>query len=135
MEPRHTVNVCLGVIAANLLDTSSQPGTILSQKCNGMWNYNIVMKKRVEDKPRYEYLRLGLSSLANHMKENGVSNMTFPLTPDTCVIAELKWNAARTIIKNIFYNESVSITSTDENKLYYSNVSSTPFLDIYENKL
>ena len=129
-----------GVIALNV--NNIEPGEMIAEKTRGNnYTYKLVIKKNKEGQPTYENLRKSLVLMLKHMKENNIKEVVFPLKPDSCIIRELSWNAVRTLIKNVFIEESVrivayndSLTQIPSKEKMISNVSETPFLDIFECK-
>lgn len=134
-------NLACGVIGSNL--NNVEPGDMIPHKNhqNNTFIFNLVIKKNKEDQPSYENLRKSLVLMLQHMKENDVRKVVFPLNPDSCIIQELSWNAVRTLIKNVFYEESIHIVAYNtslrhlpSNENVISNARGTPFLDIFEGK-
>ena len=100
-----------------------------------------VLKKNENDSATYENLRTSLVSMLQHMKDHQITKIVFPLKEDSCIIRELSWNAVRTLIKNVFYDENIHITAYNnslhplpEMENVTKNSIDTPFLDILEGK-
>ena len=141
-------NIACGVAASN--HTNVEPGEMLPKKnrihseSKKYYIYNLVLKKNECDQASYENLRKSLILMRQHMKERNIEKVTFPLKTDSCILRELSWNAVRTLIKNVFYEESVKITVYNDNlrplppvemgEKQEKVVIKTPFLDIFEGK-
>ena len=137
---KHTV-VC-GVIASK--HNNVELGQMIAKKTyesNNKYRYNLVLKKNENDSATYENLRMSLVSMLQHMKDHQITKIVFPLKEDSCIIRELSWNAVRTLIKNVFYDENIHITAYNnslhplpEMENVTENSIDTPFLDILEGK-
>ena len=139
-------NIACGVIASNY--SNIEPGEMIPKKIRPSeskkyYVYNLVLKKNDRDQASYENLRKSLILMREHMKERRIEKVVLPLKTDSCIIRELSWNAVRTLIKNVFYDENVKITvydnlrplpPVDERKQGNNVPSKTPFLDIFEGK-
>ena len=140
-----TNNIANGVIASEF--NNAALGTMISKKrYNNNENtlvYNLVLKKSKSDQATYENLRKSLVQMLQHMKENKVEKVVFPLDSNSCIIrGSLSWNAVRTLMKNVLFEENVKIIVYNEslrpspiNDKIVSKLSTTPFLDILEGKL
>ena len=138
-------NIANGVIASEF--NNAALGTLIPKKrLNNNENtfiYNLVLKKSKSDQATYENLRKGLVLMLQHMKDNKVEKVVFPLDFDSCIIRKsLSWNAVRTLMKNVLFEENVKIIVYNEslrpspiNDKIVSKLSTTPFLDILEGKL
>ena len=140
-------NIACGVIASNY--SNIEPGEMIPKKIRPSeskryYVYNLVIKKNEQDQASYESLRKSLVLMREHMKERRIEKVVLPLKTDSCIIRELSWNAVRTLIKNVFYDENIKIIvyndslrplpPVDERKQRDNDVSKTPFLDIFEGK-
>jgi O-acetyl-ADP-ribose deacetylase (regulator of RNase III) len=70
--------------------------------------YNLVTKAKYSDKPTYESLRQSLESMRSHAIKNGVAEIAVPKIG--CGLDGLQWNAVRTLVKNVFLKDKISIT-------------------------
>ena len=142
-----TTNIACGVIASN--HSKVEPGEMIPKKnrpsdFKKYYIYNLVLKKNEQDQASYESLRKSLVLMREHMKERKIEKVSFPLKAESCIIRELSWNAVRTLIKNVFYEENTKITvyndnlrqipPVDERKKKDNIFSKTPFLDIFEKR-
>ncbi len=82
--------------------------------------YNLVTKEKYSDLPDYETLRLSLEEMKMHAVRNKVREIAMPKIG--CGLDGLQWNAVRTLVKNVFLRENISIKvyfldgSSDETK-------------------
>ena len=140
-----TNHIANGVIASEF--NNAALGTLIPKKRynndENTFVYNLVLQKSRSDQATYENLRKSLVLMLQHMKENKVEKVVFPLDSNACIIKRsLSWNAVRTLMKNVLFEENVKIIVYNESlsplhidDRIVSKLSTTPFLDILEGKL
>ena len=91
-----------------LKSSGARVGQVAVLKEKKRFIYNLVTKEVYSDKPTYETLRRSLEEMKEHALTHGVSSISMPLIG--CGLDGLSWPAVRTLMKNIFFRENISLT-------------------------
>ncbi len=83
-------------------------GGVATLKVGSRCVYNLVTKAKYSDKPTYESLRQSLEAMREHAGKNGVKEIAMPKIG--CGLDGLQWNAVRTLVKNVFLKDSITLT-------------------------
>ena len=70
--------------------------------------YNLVTKERYYGKPTYDTLRQSLEKMREHARRSGVTEICMPKIG--CGLDLLQWAAVRTLLENVFKEETIHIT-------------------------
>ena len=91
-----------------LKSSGARVGEVAVLKEKKRFIYNLVTKEIYSGKPTYETLRRSLEEMKDHARANGVSSISMPLIG--CGLDGLSWPAVRTLVKNVFLKENLTIT-------------------------
>ena len=91
-----------------LKSSGARVGEVAVLKEKKRFIYNLVTKEVYSGKPTYDTLRRSLEEMKDHAHTNGVSSISMPLIG--CGLDGLSWPAVRTLVKNVFLKENITIT-------------------------
>lgn len=70
--------------------------------------YYLITKKRYNQKPTYDSLRLSLEDMRSHCELNGVARVSMPRIG--CGLDRLQWDKVSVILEQVFKHTNISIT-------------------------
>ncbi|TMW43380.1 hypothetical protein DOY81_011540 [Sarcophaga bullata] len=84
-----------------------KPGGVAFLTDKNRFIYNLVTKQNSWGKPTYQLMHSSLSSMREHMLKHNVTKLAMPKIG--CGLDGLAWPKVKDIIKEIFYNDVVTI--------------------------